>query len=206
MIYDYILKNFKNGEPIFLYEIPGSSKEVIRQEMKRLTDNNKLMRLYNGVYFIPYKTILGTEGKISINKYIEKKYLYKDNKVSGYLTGLSLVNKCGFTSQNSSVYEIVSNEATTKQRKIEVDGVQMVIYKPVVEISKKNISTLEFLDLMSVINKYSELSGDEYRNKLKEYISKNKIDFKEVRKYISFYPRIVYKNIFEGGLMSELVF
>ena len=201
MIYDYITKNFNKGEPIFLNEIPGSSKEVIRQEMKRLTDEGKLERSFNGVYYIPYKTILGTDGKMSIDKYIEKKYF----TVGGYLTDISLVNKYGFTSQNPSVYEICSNEATTKQRKLEIDGNNLIIYKPLSLITKDNIKELEFLSLMSIIDKYSELSGIEYRNKLREYVDNVGINFNVVREYISLFPTVVYKNIYEGGLMNELV-
>jgi len=201
MIYEYIINNFKKGEPIFLSEIPGSSKDVVRQEMKRLTDEKKIERLYNGVYYIPYKTILGTEGKVSINQFIEKKYL----SVGGYLTGLSLVNKYGFTSQNPSIYEICSNEATTKQRKVDIDGNNLVIYKPLSIITKDNIKELEFLSLMSIIDKYSELSGIEYQNKLREYVNNVGIDFDKVKEYISLYPAVVYKNIYEGGLMNELV-
>ncbi len=201
MIYEYIMNNFKKGEPIFLSEIPGSSKDVVRQEMKRLTDEKKIERLYNGVYYIPYKTILGTEGKVSIDQFIEKKYL----SVGGYLTGLSLVNKYGFTSQNPSVYEICSNEASTKQRKLDIDGNNLIIYKPLSIITKDNIRELEFLSLMSIIDKYSELSGLEYRNKLREYVSKVGINFIIVKEYISLFPAIVYKNIYEGGLMNELV-
>lgn len=201
MIYEYIINNFKKGEPIFLNEIPGPSKEVIRQEMKRLTDEKKLERLYNGVYYIPYKTILGTKGKVSINQFIEKKYI----SVGGFLTGLSLVNKYGFTSQNSSVYEICSNGATTKQRNIDIDGNNLIIYKPLAVITKDNIKELEFLCLMSVIDKYSELRGIEYKNKLKEYVDNVGINFRIVKAYISLYPAVVYKNIYEGGLMNELV-
>ena len=201
MIYEYIINNYKNGEPIFLNEIPGSSKDVIRQEMKRLTDEKKLERLYNGVYYIPYKTILGTDGKISIDKFIEKKYL----SVGGFLTGLSLVNKYGFTSQNPSVYEICTNEATTKQRKIDIDGNILIIYKPLSIITRDNIKELEFLELMSIIDKYSEISGKEYKKKLREYVNKLGINFKVVKEYISLFPNVVYKNIYEGGLMNELV-
>ncbi|MBQ9448933.1 MAG: hypothetical protein IJU60_03570 [Acholeplasmatales bacterium] len=201
MIYEYILKNFAKGEPIFLNEIPGSSKDVVRQEMKRLTDDGKLRRLYNGVYYVPYKTILGTDGKVSIDQFVEKKYL----SVGGFLTGLALVNKYGFTSQNPSVYEICSNEATTKQRKLDIDGNNLIIYKPLSLITKENIKELEFLSLMSIVDKYSELTGDEYKNKLKEYVNKVGINFVVVKKYISLFPNVVYKNIYEGGLMNELV-
>ena len=201
MIYEYILNNYKKGEPIFLNEIPGSSKDVVRQEMKRLTDEGKLGRLYNGVYYIPYKTKLGTDGKVSIDQFIEKKYL----SVGGFMTGLSLVNKYGFTTQNPSIYEICSNEATTKQRKLDIDGNNLIIYKPLVPITKDNIKELEFLSLMSIIDKYSEISGEEYKRKLREYVNMVGINFIIVKKCISLFPNVVYKNIYEGGLMNELV-
>ena len=109
MVYDYIIENYKNGEPIFLTELPGDSKDYLRQEMKKLVDEGKLERLYNGVYFLSYVTILGTKGKISIDKYIEKKYLGSEEKVEGYITGLQLANKYGFTTHNPSCYEVRSN-------------------------------------------------------------------------------------------------
>ena len=205
MIYDYIIDNYKNGEPIFLSELPGGSKDYLRQEMKKLTDEGRLERLYNGVYYLSYITILGTKGKISIDKYIEKKYLTSEGKTIGYITGLQLVNKYGFTTQNPSCYEICSNEATTKQRKQEIDGNTIVVYKPVAEVTEKNKTALQFLDLMSVIDKYSEISGSEFKSKLNKYVASAKLSFDVVKEYLPFYPDKVYRNIYDGGLMGELV-
>lgn len=205
MVYDYIIENFKNGEPIFLSELPGKSKDYLRQEMKKLVDEGKLERLYNGVYYLPYVTILGTKGKISVDKYIEKKYLETDGKASGYITGLQMANKYGFTTQNPACYEVCSNEASTKQRKQEIDGNTIVVYKPVADINEENKAALQFLDLMLVIDKYSEISGAELVNKLKKYVETVGIDFSIVKKYLPLYPDRVYRNIYEGGLMGELV-
>lgn len=205
MVYDYIIENFKNGDPIFLSELPGESKDYLRQEMKKLVDEGKLERLYNGVYYLSYITILGTKGKISIDKYIEKKYLKTDGKVSGYITGLQMANKYGFTTQNLACYEVCSNEASTKQRKQEIDGNTIVVYKPVADINEENKTALQFLDLMSVLDKYSEISGAELVNKLKKYVETVGIDFSIVKKYLPLYPDRVYRNIYEGGLMGELV-
>lgn len=201
MIYDYIVQNYKNGEPIFLSELPGNSKDYLRQKMKMLCDDGKLERLYNGVYYLSYLTILGTKGKVSIDRYIEKKYL----RSGGYVTGLQLANKYGFTTQNPSCYEICSNEATTKQRKQNVDGNTIIVYKPVTNITDKNKSALQFLDLMSVIDKYSEITGVELVAKLKKYVEAVKVDFSVVKELMPLYPDKVYRNIYEGGLMSELV-
>lgn len=205
MVYDYIIENFKNGEPIFLSELPGESKDYLRQEMKKLVDEGKLERLYNGVYYLSYVTILGTKGKISVDKYIEKKYLETDGKTSGYITGLQMANKYGFTTQNPACYEVCSNEASTKQRKQEIDGNTIVVYKPVADINEENKAALQFLDLMLVIDKYSEISGAELVNKLKKYVETVGIDFSIVKKYLPLYPDRVYRNIYEGGLMGELV-
>lgn len=205
MLYDYIITNFEKDEPIFLAELPGKSKDVIRQEMKKLTDEGKIERLYNGVYYLSYQTILGTKGKVSVDKFIQKKFLEVNGEISGYITGIQLANMYGFTTQNPSCYEVCSNEATTKQRKLNIDGRQIIVYKPVTDISKENKGALQFLDLMSTIDKYSEVCGDEFSAKIREFINRSGVDFAQVKKYLSLFPDRVYRNIYQGGLMSELV-
>lgn len=205
MLLEFINKNYKNGEPIFLDEIEYKNNAALRQEMKRLTDEGILVRAYNGVYYKAYKTIFNTEGKMSIKEYVEKKYLNKSTSKIGFVTGLSLANKYGFTTQVPSNIEITSNNSSTKQRRLEVDGHILIIYSPVVEITDENINSLQFLDLMQNIDKYSELTGDELKTKLKEYVDMTHVDFDLVKQLIGLYPDRVYKNIYNGGLMNELV-
>lgn len=205
MLFDYINGNYDKAEPIFMYELPYTSKNALRQEIKRLTDEGKLIRLYNGVYYKPYKTIFGTNGKMSINKFLEKKYLLSGNESIGFISGISMFNKYGFTSQIPSVIEVVTNVATTKQRKIKIDGYSIIEYKPVVSITNENINEIEFLTMMIDIDKYSELSLDELKSKLKEYVEKKKLRFNLIKEYLPLFPDKVYKNIYNGGLMNELV-
>ncbi len=205
MLYDYIISNYQKNEPIFLEELPGKSKESIRQEMKKLTDEGKIERLYNGVYYLSYTTILGTKGKVSIDKYIQKKFLEVNGEISGYITGIQLANMFGFTSQNPTCYEVCSNEASTKQRRLDVGGRQIIVYKPVADISKENKGALQFLDLMSNIDKYSEVTGEEFKAKMQVFITIAGVDFEQVKKYLVLFPDRVYRNIYQGGLMNELV-
>ena len=205
MLFEYINNNYQDGEPILLEEIEYKNKAALRQEMKRLTDTGFLVRAYNGVYYKAYKTIFNTDGKMSIDKYINKKYLNRASTKIGYISGLSLANKYGFTTQVPAQIEITSNNATTKLRKVEVDNYVLIIYSPVVKINEENISSLQFLDLMQNIDKYSELNGEELNKKLKEYVKKTNVDFNIVKNIISLYPDRVYKNIYNGGLMNELV-
>lgn len=205
MLYEFIVKNYEKDEPIFLYELPGNSRDYVRQEMKKLVDGGKLERVFNGVYYLPYTTILGTKGKMSIDKYVEKKYINFNGRVSGYITGIQLASMYGFTTQNPACIEVCSNEATTKQRKLCIDGRILIIYKPITEITEENQTALQFLDLMTNIDKYSELSGDLLRIRLKEFVKTLNVDFSIVKKYIALFPDRVYRNIYQGGLMGELI-
>ena len=205
MLYDYILKNYEKDEPIFLSELPGDSRDYVRQEMKKLVDDGKLERLFNGVYYLSYTTIQGTKGKMSIDKYVDKKFIKSNGRVTGYITGIQLANMYGFTTQTPACIEVCSNEATTKQRKLCIDGRNLIVYKPITEITKENQTALQFLDLMTTIDKYSEISGNLLRMKLKEFVNILNVDFSIVKRYIALFPDRVYRNIYQGGLMGELV-
>ena len=188
MLYDYILKNYEKDEPIFLSELPGDSRDYVRQEMKKLVDDGKLERLFNGVYYLSYTTILGTKGKMSIDKYVDKKFIKSNGRVTGYITGIQLANMYGFTTQTPACIEVCSNEATTKQRKLCIDGRNLIVYKPITEITKENQTALQFLDLMTTIDKYSEISGNLLRMKLKEFVNILNVDFSIVKRYIALFP------------------
>ena len=205
MLYDYILKNYEKDEPIFLSELPGDSRDYVRQEMKKLVDDGKLERLFNGVYYLSYTTILGTKGKMSIDKYVDKKFIKSNGRVTGYITGIQLANMYGFTTQTPAGIEVCSNEAPTKQRQLCIDGRNLIVYKPITDITKENQTALQFLDLMTTIDKYSEISGNLLRMKLKEFVNILNVDFSIVKRYIALFPDRVYRNIYQGGLMGELV-
>lgn len=205
MLYDYIVANYEKDEPIFLKELPGQSEESIRQEMKSLTDEGKIEKVHDGVYHLSYKTILGTKGKASVDKYVRKRFLEANGETTGYITGIQLANMYGFTTQNPSCYEVCSNEASSKQHKLCIDGRQIIVYKPVVIISEENRSALQFLDLMSTIDRYSEVSGREFSAKVKRFVEVEAVDFQEVKKYISMFPDKAYQNICEAGLKDELI-
>ena len=116
-----------------------------------------------------------------------------------------MYNKYGFTTQIPSIIEVVTNTATTKQRKVEIDGYGIIVYKPVINITKENINEIEFLTMMTEIDKYCELSLDELKSKLKQYVEKKNLKFNLIKEYLPLFPDNVYKNIYNGGLMNELV-
>ncbi len=205
MLYQYILEHFGKDEPIFLNELPGKSRNAVSQEMKTLVREGKIERLSNGVYYQSYTTILGTKGRMSVDKYVDKKFINAGGMVSGYFTGIKLANLYGFTTQIPSYIEVCSNAASTKQRKVNIDGRIIVVYKPVTMIREDNVTALQFLDFMSTVDRYSELQGDELKEKLREFITVINLDYNIVRKYISLFPYRVYKNLYQTGLLKKLI-
>lgn len=207
-LYDYLVQTYKaNGEPIFMEDLNSHFNKNIRVELKRLIDSGKLNRFQKGVYFLPYKNMIGLEGKINRDEYLKKKFLDNDT-VQGYITGFDLVNRAGFTSQVPAVLEIRSNSATTEQRKVDVGKRPIIIYKPWVKITKENKKVLQFLDLMYYLSDYNEYyksEDKEYFLKLiKRYIQDNNIDLTQADEYIGHYPDKLFKNLYTGGLYGLL--
>ena len=58
---------------------------------------------------------------------------------------------------------------------------------------------------MSTIDKYSEVRGDEFTKKINAFITGVGVNFEMVKKYLYLFPDRVYRNIYQGGLMRELV-
>lgn len=205
MVYEYITIRYKTGEPIFSDDLPCTSRNALRQEMKRLVDQGRLKRLMPGVYCLPYKTIFGTEGHVPLEKIVEGRYIKSRGKTIGYLTGLNLANLYGFITQVPAGYEVCSNRATTKRRRVSVLGRDVIIYRPAAEITPENKSALQFLDLMSWIDRVSEIRGLEFAERSAAFANGIGVDYAEVRKYIALFPDSTYRNIYDGGLMDELV-
>lgn len=100
MLYQYLKNTYQKGEPILLSELEGEFKNA-KQYVNLLIKDGKLNRYINGVYYLPYTTILGTTGKLGLNTYITRKYLIdKNGNVFGYLIGGQLANYYGITTQH----------------------------------------------------------------------------------------------------------
>ena len=96
-LYEYLLENYKQNEPIFLAElqIEGMSRANLRQQIKKLTDAGKVKRFDNGVYFLPKKTIFKSGSQLPPEKVLECKYLRDKDKRCGYVSGLMFFNQMG---------------------------------------------------------------------------------------------------------------
>ena len=152
--------------------------------IKALTDNGKLKRFDNGIYYIPKKSKLGGEVSIPPDVVVEKKYVFRNNKILGYYSGCTFANQIGISTQVPYIQEIVTNEMGNPIKKLDLGGRIFVLRKSRTEVTEDNVKVLQFLDLLKDIEMYAELKGEEMKECLSNYINNNKITKEIVDMYL----------------------
>ena len=213
-LYDYILENFEKDEPFFVSELnmPGSTKNNIRQALKVLCDKGYAIRYDTGVYYIP-KDSSETESQVkgelikferrsapfSDYDIAVKKYICNNGEFFGYYTGFVFANAMGFTTQVPFVREIASNNSGGIKRKVEIGNSKFILKEPRTIITTENHKILQFLDLMNDYDFYYDDSAIEedvfYR--IKMFLKDNQISQKQFESYLDFYPDSIYKTLYK---------
>lgn len=198
-LYGYLIKNYKENEPIFLAElqIEGMSSSNLRQQLKKLADSGTLKRFDNGIYFLPKKTIFQSGSQLTPEKVLECKYLKDCEKRCGYVSGLMFFNQMGLTSQVPMLYEVVSNKATTEYRETSLAKSKVIIRKPKVPVTESNYQILQFLDLLKDVDCYSEVTGKALQGRLFQYMCSIHLRLSQMEPYFIYYPDKLYKNLVE---------
>ena len=84
------------------------SKEALVKSLNRLAESGRIVKLAKGKY---YKSELSPFGELPPEQYqVVKDQLDRDGKAVGYLTGLSIYNKLGLTTQIGSFIQIGRQE------------------------------------------------------------------------------------------------
>ncbi|MDX9873157.1 MAG: hypothetical protein RBT41_12190, partial [Clostridia bacterium] len=83
MLYEALLEKFNPNEPILINDLSFTklNYNYLRQLLKRLVDDGKLMRYIEGVYYIPKKSSLLGKALLDVNKVIMKKYIRDDKDI-----------------------------------------------------------------------------------------------------------------------------
>ena len=198
-LYGYLIKNYKENEPIFLAElqIEGMSSSNLRQQLKKLADSGTLKRFDNGIYFLPKKTIFQSGSQLTPEKVLECKYLKDCERRCGYVSGLMFFNQMGLTSQVPMLYEVVSNKATTEYRETSLAKSKVIIRKPKVPVTESNYQILQVLDLLKDVDCYSEVTGKALQDRLFQYMRSINLRLSQMEPYFIYYPDKLYKNLVE---------
>ncbi len=206
MLYEFIIENYKEAEPIFVSELPnnGSSKSALTQKLTNLCNQGLLKKYENGIYYIPKKSRLNIS--IGPNADIVARYKYVSNgkSVKGYYSGHTFANQLGLTTQVPRLVEIVSNNSSAKYRDVEIGKRHFIVRKSTLEINSENVYTLQLLDLLKNIEFYIDDDFAEAKPKVYAYIKYHNITKRDIDKYIRKYPESVFKNYYELELQNVL--
>ena len=101
-IIDRLPKGYVFTYDDFITEV--NKKEAVIKALNRMVDSGKVAKLSKGRYYKPEKTPFGELQPTQ--KQVVKDLLEDNGKVTGYLTGYSIYNKLGLTTQVGNVIQI----------------------------------------------------------------------------------------------------
>ncbi len=199
MLYEYLLSNYTQGEPIFTgdIDIPDMTEENLRYHLKKLTDDAVIYRFESGVYYFPKKNILGEYVPLSADTVALHKYIMRKGKRVGYYSGYTLANRMGLSTQVPYIAEITSNYAPAQVRKVKIKNQEFIIRRPVVPVTDENVMTLQFLDCLKDIDKCAEEDVNICGEILTKYAMEHEITKAMIDRLIAYYPMKIYKAIYE---------
>lgn len=125
-----------------------NTKEAIIKALNRMVATGKIAKLAKGKYYKPEVSPFGTLQPPQ--EQVVKDLLEENGKVVGYLTGYSIYNKLGLTTQVGNIIQIGKSE-TRPSFKRERYTIAFVRQKNT--ITKDNIPLLQILDAMRYIKK-----------------------------------------------------
>lgn len=126
----------------------GKNKEAIIKALNRMVASGKLAKLSKGKYYKPQNSVFGI---LAPDQYqVVKDLLESNGKITGYLTGYSIFNRLGLTTQVSSIIQIGKNEIRPAFKR---DFYRITFVRQKNIITKKNIFLLQVLDSMKFIKR-----------------------------------------------------
>lgn len=175
-----------------------SEYSAAAKAIERLIEKGIIKRVSTGVFYKPKQTIFG-ELKPNEEELL-KPYLFQNNKRIAYITGVSLYNRMGLTTQVARNIKIASRD---KRITVSVGNIKGKPVKSYVDVTDKNFYLLEILDALKDFKKIPDLDKNSgikiISNQLK------KLNTKEIKQLIdcalSYPPRV---RAFLGALLDKI--
>jgi hypothetical protein len=123
-----------------------TKKEAVIKALNRMVASGKIAKLSKGKYYKPETTPFGN--LLPDQKQIVKDLLEENGKIIGYLTGYSIYNLLGLTTQVSNTIQIGKNVIRPKLTR---ERYTITFIKQNNTINKENIPLLQILDAVKNI-------------------------------------------------------
>jgi hypothetical protein len=125
-----------------------NKKEAVIKALNRMVESGKIAKLAKGKYYKPENTPFGS---LQPNQaQVVKDLIEDDGKIIGYLTGYSIYNQLGLTTQVSNTIRIGKNQIRPGFKR-ERYTISFIKQKNI--ITKENIPLLQLLDAIRYIKK-----------------------------------------------------
>ena len=208
MLIDELSRKYAPNMPIYLQEVAEKlniTSTYARKLMTTWEKKGKIRKFDRGIYYFPkYSEIFG-EAPFDSEQVLEDKYLGKQEAPFGYYADYTLANMAGITTQVPAKVMIVSNAASGyRRREVSIGKRKVIVRRPKKPVTKDNVAALSLLDLISVANKYSELSQIETVNMVKRYAIQARVTRKQIRESIRLYPAEVSQELIEMEVYDVL--
>ena len=194
------IERLPNGY-IFTYKdflLSVEKKEAAIKALNRLVEKGKINKISKGKFYKPETTIFGS---LLPNQYqLVKDLVEEDNKFKGYLTGYSLYNSLGFTTQVSNTIQIGKNNIRPNLRR---ERYLINFVKQNNTINKENIPYLQLLDCLKTIKKIPDTTINKAIERFISIFSDYKLkDIKQIVRLAQKYPPSTRALL--GALLDEL--
>jgi len=123
--------------------------------LERLIKKEIINRLSSGVFYKPKKTVFGT--LMPNEQEVLKIYLFEDGKRIAYITGVSLYNRLGLTTQIPKIIKIACRD---KRIFASVGNIRGKAVKSYVDVTDDNYYLLELLDALKDFNQIPDLNPE----------------------------------------------
>ena len=203
-LYEYIEKKYEFSEPFLLTELydgfPDVKQGTIRESIRRLLEQEKLIKSKNGVYGLPNPNRVLKTAVLNSEDALNKKYIKtEDGSVIGYRSGFYIANALRLTTQTSSDLVIYSNEVSKKKRTISVKNIIVIINQARVNVTNDNYKLLQVLDLLVNFNKFSEYSLNESKGIISHYLKELNLSNEEIEHIVEAYPKDAQIQFYKLG-------
>ncbi|MCB0803287.1 MAG: hypothetical protein KDB74_09315 [Flavobacteriales bacterium] len=180
--------------------IEANEYSAAAKAIERLIEKEIIKRVSTGVFYKPKQTIFG-ELKPNEEELL-KPYLFQNNKRIAYITGISLYNRMGLTTQVPRNIKIASRD---KRITVAIGNIKGNPVKSYVDVTDKNYTLLEILDALKDFKKIPDLNKKSGIKIISNRL--NNLNSKEIKQLIecalSYPPRV---RAFLGALLEKIDF
>ena len=200
--------NFINSEisrltqsTIFTYQDfikEGNSREATIKALNRKVASGEIAKIAKGKFYVPQQSIFGV---LKPNEEEMIKDLLEENgEIVGYLTGLSMYNRLGLTTQISAVTVIGKNEVRPAFKR---GYLRIHFIKQKNKITKDNVQLLQILDTIRYVKEIPDADIDFLCNRFLSILKNIPKDFQSKMVELAIlYPPATRALL--GALLNEL--